>query len=128
MPGFDFTRREFLAGLAAASLPLYSGCASPYGFGELNDLAQTIAQDLTENTPYDYEEHAEEGEALAQMRMDQFQADEWGETDEGAVDIPDESLLLVAEHGSGKMERLAALQLIARKRDMTLRELIEDAG
>lgn len=47
-------RRDYLRGIAAISLIATSGCASPYGFGELNAVAQTIAQDLTEHTPYDY--------------------------------------------------------------------------
>lgn len=48
------TRRDYLTGIAATSLIATSGCASPYGFGELNNVAQTIAHDPTEDTPYDY--------------------------------------------------------------------------
>lgn len=54
MTGPKLSRRDFLAGLAVLSTPLTSGCLSPYGFGELNSLAQTIARDLDENTPYGY--------------------------------------------------------------------------
>lgn len=64
---------------------------------------------------------------MAQTKMDQFHREEEGETTDGeAVDIPDEDLLLVAEHGSGKMERLAALQLYAKKRGKTVTDLMEE--
>lgn len=48
------SRRDYLAGIATTSLLVTAGCTSPYGFGELNDVAEVIARDLTENTPYDY--------------------------------------------------------------------------
>lgn len=54
MTNSGLTRRDYLTGIAATSVITTSGCLSPYGFGELDSVAQTIAQDLTENTPYDY--------------------------------------------------------------------------
>ena len=48
------SRRDYLAGIATTSLLVTAGCTSPYGFGELNDVAEVIARDLTDNTPYEY--------------------------------------------------------------------------
>lgn len=48
------TRRNYLTGIGATSLLATAGCLSPYSYGELDNLARTIADDLTEHTPYEY--------------------------------------------------------------------------
>lgn len=54
MDDLGWSRRSVLAGFVAAAGLTVSGCASPYGFGELDQVGETIAEDLTKNTPYSY--------------------------------------------------------------------------
>jgi hypothetical protein len=54
MTNATVTRRAYLGGIAGISILTVSGCASPYGYGELDTVAETIAEDLTHNTPYEY--------------------------------------------------------------------------